>query len=253
MTRSRRIAVALASLTVGAGLGYAVHSARAAGIPATKALSYSGVLEGASGPVSGSHDIQVTLYDAATAGNQLCQAPSTPVPIADGHFSVQLPDACAASVGANPNVWVDVFVDGADTGRTPIGAVPYAVEANHATSATTASAVVTAAWQAVPVTAGAPVAAWSDGRFGTGLQYSNVGAYTCLRGLIEPSQAGYTDVFATLPAGSRPNIFMIFVAAGSAGDTHIQITSSGEISFRDVSVPASAWVSLAGICFSNAP
>ena len=34
------------------------------------------------------------------------------------------------------NVWADVLVDGSDTGRTPIGAVPYAVEANHAVNAT---------------------------------------------------------------------------------------------------------------------
>jgi hypothetical protein len=144
MTRNRRIVVGLTTLIIGAGLGYAVRSARAAGIPATKALSYSGTLEDSGGPVTGTHNVQVTLYDAATAGNQLCQAASAPIAIASGRFTVLLPDACTTAAGANQNIWVDVFVDGADTGRTPIGAVPYAVEANHAVKADTATAATNA-------------------------------------------------------------------------------------------------------------
>jgi hypothetical protein len=139
MTRNRRIVVGLVSLTLAAGFGYAVRSARAAGIPASKALSYSGVLQDANGPVSGMHNIQVTLYDAVTAGNQLCQVPSAPFTVTSGRFTVPLPDACTTAVGANANSWIDVVVDGADTGRTPIGAVPYAVEANHAVNATNAT------------------------------------------------------------------------------------------------------------------
>jgi hypothetical protein len=145
MTRNRRIVVGLVSLTLAAGFGYAVRSARAAGIPASKALSYSGVLQDANGPVTGMHNIQVTLYDAVTAGNQLCQVPSAPFTVASGRFTVQLPDACTTAVGANPSAWIDVVVDGADTGRTPIGAVPYAVEANHAVNATNATNATTAA------------------------------------------------------------------------------------------------------------
>lgn len=57
-------------------------------VPAAKALSYSGVLEDGNGPVNGSHNIQVTLYDAAAAGNLLCQAPSAAIAVADGHFNV---------------------------------------------------------------------------------------------------------------------------------------------------------------------
>jgi hypothetical protein len=81
------------------------------------------------------HNIQVILYDAVTAGNNLCQTASASMNIVNGRFAVQLPDTCTAAVGANSSAWVDVLVDGSDTGRTKLGAVPYAVEANHAASA----------------------------------------------------------------------------------------------------------------------
>lgn len=47
-------------------------------------------------------------------------------------------------MAGNPNVWVDVLVDGADTGTTKIGAVPYAVEANHTPNADNATTAATA-------------------------------------------------------------------------------------------------------------
>jgi hypothetical protein len=149
MTRRNRIVLCSAAMGLAVALGYAIRAA-ASGIPSTSALSYAGVLEDANGPITGSHNIQVILYDAATAGNNLCQSTSAALGIAEGHFSVQLPDACTTAVGANPNVWADVLVDGSDTGRTKIGAVPYAIEANHAvnadkaTTATTAAAATTA-------------------------------------------------------------------------------------------------------------
>jgi hypothetical protein len=150
MTGRKRIVIGIASLGLAAGLGYAIRAA-ASGIPSTNALSYAGVLEDATGPISGSHNVQVIFYDAATAGNNLCQSTTAALSITNGHFSVQLPDACATAVGANPNVWVDVLVDGSDTGRTKIGAVPYALEANHSVSATTAQgASGTLAQQIVP-------------------------------------------------------------------------------------------------------
>jgi hypothetical protein len=149
MIRRNRIVLSIASLGLAAGLGYAIR-ARASGVPSTGALSYAGVLDDANGPISGSHNIQVVLYDAAAGGNNLCQTTSSAINVANGQFSLLLPDTCTAAVAGNPNVWVDVFVDGADTGTTKIGAVPYAVEANHtsnadnATNATNATTAATA-------------------------------------------------------------------------------------------------------------
>jgi hypothetical protein len=134
----RRLVVSLASLGVAAGLGYALRAARAAGIPAANAMSYAGLLEDATGPITGMHNIQLYVYDAATAGNILCQSAPAALSVINGRFTVPLPDTCTAAVGTNSDAWIDVLVDGSDTGRTKIGAVPYAVEANHAVNATSA-------------------------------------------------------------------------------------------------------------------
>jgi hypothetical protein len=139
MNRRTRIVLGVAALGAAVGLGYAVRAARASGIPATGALSYAGVLEDANGPITGTHNLQVSLYDAATNGNLLCQFASAPVSVTNGHFSVPLPDTCTTAIGANANTWIDIVVDGADTGRAAVGAVPYAVEANHAVNADNAS------------------------------------------------------------------------------------------------------------------
>jgi hypothetical protein len=131
--RSRVVRVGC--LVLALSLGYAIRAAWAGGIPATKALSYVGLVETATGPLTGMHNIQVALYDAVTAGNLLCQTASTPLTLTNGRFSIQLPDSCTTAIGANANSWVDVLVDGSDTGRTMVEAVPYAVEANHAVNA----------------------------------------------------------------------------------------------------------------------
>ena len=136
--KSRKPVVGGIAAVVLVALGYALRAA-ASGIPAANALTYAGVLEDANGPVNATHNVQIALFDAAMAGNSLCQSTTLTLPIVDGHFSVQLPDACTAAVGANANVWADVLVDGSDTGRTKLGAVPYAVEANHAVAADNAS------------------------------------------------------------------------------------------------------------------
>jgi hypothetical protein len=135
----RSVAVGVGSVVLALGAGYAIRAAWAGGIPATNALSYAGVVQNGSGPVSGMHNLQVALYDAATAGNLLCQTASTSTMLTNGRFSLQLPNSCATAIGANANTWVDVLVDGGDTGRTMVEAVPYAIEANHAVNADNAT------------------------------------------------------------------------------------------------------------------
>jgi hypothetical protein len=138
MTRQGRALVTIGALVIAAAGGYALRAA-ASGAPGTGALTYAGVLEDPSGPVTGTHNVQVLLFDAPSAGSMLCQSPTAQVSVQDGHFAVQLPDACASAVAATSSAWVDVLVDGSDTGRTKIGAVPYAIEANHAVTASSAA------------------------------------------------------------------------------------------------------------------
>ena len=111
-------------------VAYFAGRARAAGIPATQALTYSGVLTDATGtPMTGTVPIQIALFDAATAGNQACVTVSAPQTLVGGAFQIALPDACTTAVAANPDLWVDVLVSGLSVGRTKLGAVPYAVAA----------------------------------------------------------------------------------------------------------------------------
>ena len=125
--------VSLAALA-GAIVGYSVEHARAAGIPATTALTYSGVLTDASGvPLTGSKNIQIQLSDMT--GAVACTVGPTAITLKAGSFSLPLLDACTTAVHANPDLWVEVFADGSSLGRTKLGAVPYAVEAAHAKSA----------------------------------------------------------------------------------------------------------------------
>ncbi|MBX3092871.1 MAG: hypothetical protein KF764_14070 [Labilithrix sp.] len=136
----RRIVIPCVAGGVLAFTVWAVRTARADGVPAVNALSYSGVVEDAAGPVQGPHNIQVTLYDAASSGNATCQTPPTSVTLVNGRFTIALPDACAAAVASKSDTWVSVLVDGSDTGRTKIGAVPYALEAGRAAKATAVEA-----------------------------------------------------------------------------------------------------------------
>src|SRR4051812_17387326 len=111
-------------------VAYFAGRARAAAIPATAALTYSGVLTDANGaPMTGSVPIQIAVWDAATAGNQVCVTASAPQALVAGAFQVTLPEACTAAVHANADLWVEVLVSGLAIGRTKLGAVPYAVVA----------------------------------------------------------------------------------------------------------------------------
>ena len=115
------------------GAYFGARSAGAVGIPATGALTYAGVLEDANGaPISGQKNIALEVFDAATAGTKRCEVTSRAYTLVSGRFEIPLPDTCTAAVAATPDLWVDVLVDGATTGRAKLGAVPFAIEARRA-------------------------------------------------------------------------------------------------------------------------
>jgi hypothetical protein len=147
---------------IGLGVGLAFGGAAffagrawAGGIPTTVPLVYTGLLQNADGsPFNATgHYIEIKLWDAATAGTQLCDTSSQPLTVdSTGHFSLPLIDTvndCANAVGTHPDTYVEVLLDGAVLGakRSKLGAVPYAIEANHAVraeSATSASSATAA-------------------------------------------------------------------------------------------------------------
>lgn len=108
----------------------------AGGIPESEALTYSGRLESPDGePLTGERNIEVKLWDASEGGSSLCSSNSQSVELEQGRFTVSLHDSCTAAVGEHAETWVEVLVNGSSLGRAKTGAVPYAVEANHAKSA----------------------------------------------------------------------------------------------------------------------
>jgi hypothetical protein len=135
-TQLKRLsAYAAIALAASAGTLLAVR-ARAAGIPDADVLTYTGYLENPDGSaLTGKHAISVRFLAAADATKALCtgDAPSKDA-LVSGRFQVPLPD-CADIVKANPNLFVDVQVDGAWLGATKLGAVPYAIEAGRASDA----------------------------------------------------------------------------------------------------------------------
>ena len=136
MNRSFKWA-AIAAILGSLGGALLTTSSWADGIPETAALSYSGRLEAADGePMTGEHNIEVRFWDSASGGtSSLCTSDSHPVTLEQGRFDVQLPDTCTDAVSANPDVWVEVLVNGGSLGRVKAGAVPYAVESSHSTTA----------------------------------------------------------------------------------------------------------------------
>jgi hypothetical protein len=123
--------------TATVGIAYLVGRDHAAGIPApATALTYTAVLtDGAGAPLTGMKNIQVILWDAATNGTQQCASASTALTLQAGSFSLTLPATCTAAIHASPDLWAELLVDGGSLGRTKLGAVPYAIEADKAAGA----------------------------------------------------------------------------------------------------------------------
>ena len=61
-----------------------------------------------------------------------CSFGPSAVVLAAGTFQVVLPPECSTAIHGHGDLWLEVFVDGATLGRTKLGAVPYALEADHA-------------------------------------------------------------------------------------------------------------------------
>jgi hypothetical protein len=140
--RTRNLAVLIAlCCAISGALGVLGHRVFAVGIPAANTLTYTGVLEDANGvALAGSRNIQLQLWDAASGGTIQCATSSTPVTLVGGRFQIPLADACATAVKGHPDLWVEALVDGASLGRTKLGAVPYALEAQQAQEAGSAIA-----------------------------------------------------------------------------------------------------------------
>lgn len=145
-TISKRSLVTLLLATcVALGAGYGLR-AYADGAPTNKPLFYAGTIEANRVPSTGLHTVTLTLFDMAMGGSTLCTSESTKVPVEAGRFRVEVSPECVALMKSKPDLWVGLRFTGPDgvphelPDRTKIGAVPYALEAQHAVSASSAGA-----------------------------------------------------------------------------------------------------------------
>ncbi len=131
----RKILSHLATSTIAVCVVFVV--ARAAGTPTTNPLVYRGVLEEAGAPVSGARNVALRVWNDATAtaaANLACNViPGSPTQIEGGRFDIVLGTECVAAVRDNPDLWIEVLVDNVSLGRSPVGAVPYALETGRPT------------------------------------------------------------------------------------------------------------------------
>jgi len=74
----------------------------------------------------------ITLYNAQ---NMTCVTPPANRTLSMGRFQVTLDPSCTDFVHANPDVSVQVIVEGVQLPKTKLGAVPYALEAQRAMEA----------------------------------------------------------------------------------------------------------------------
>jgi len=139
---TKRILIALSACAATFVGGYGVR-VLAEGAPAEQPLFYSGVLESNGSLASGEHTITLELFDAQSGGNQLCAIERASEVVA-GRFRIDASE-CADAMRENADAWVAVsFVsdDGVErtiSGRSKVGAVPYALEADRAKTASAAT------------------------------------------------------------------------------------------------------------------
>ncbi len=127
--------LALGLVAAGTLLGFGFRTVLADGIPDKDPLYYSGMLTESGQPVNGQRAIGINLYADPSTTTALCQTVASNADVVNGRFRVPLAAACKAQINQNTSAWVEV-VDGVTSlGRSKIGAVPYAVEADRAANA----------------------------------------------------------------------------------------------------------------------
>jgi hypothetical protein len=131
-------------LAAGSGVLTAVAlrgRAGAEGIPTAEPLHYAGELIENGVPVDDTRAVVLTLWSHATAtdaGSKKCETSAPATAIMKGSFRVALDPACVAQIRSTPDLWIEPVVGGKSLGRRKIGAAPYAIEADHAATASEA-------------------------------------------------------------------------------------------------------------------
>ncbi len=135
-------ALALGGACFAAGIGIAAEFPETDG-----ALVYSGLITDDMGiPRDTSQAIVVTLYTAASGGSAICTATEPVVDLNEtqGRFAVALPDICADAIADAGDAWAQVKVGNITLPRQKLGAVPFALVAREAQTASVAEVALEA-------------------------------------------------------------------------------------------------------------
>lgn len=143
MIKNTAVACGAALVAATAALGGYGLSALAEGAPTSQPLFYSGTLEDGGRLAEGRYDVTVKLFDRSAAGDDLCEVSVSDLAVERGRFRIDV-SSCGPAIEAEPDAWVEVTVRSESNvdrtfDRTKIGAVPYALQAQHAVTATSAS------------------------------------------------------------------------------------------------------------------
>ena len=129
-------------VALGALCAYGARHVFADGIPASDPLYYAGYLTENGEPVNATRDLAIRLWpnaQAAPGESALCSTDVGNTSIVEGRFRVPLSQSCAQAIRQRSDTYVEVVVDtDLSLGRAKIGAVPYAIEAERAGSASSA-------------------------------------------------------------------------------------------------------------------
>jgi hypothetical protein len=141
MKRSHLVG-ALSLVLVSLAAGYELRVS-AEGPPTVQPVFYAGTIEADGKLARGNYTILLELYAAEKDGKKLCSSESK-VSVDNGRFRVVVSQDCVSAMQTTPDAWAAVTFTGDDRvphnidGRTKVGAVPYAMEAQHAVEATSA-------------------------------------------------------------------------------------------------------------------
>jgi hypothetical protein len=139
MACQRDLTLLAAGFAVALGMVATYHLGRAHadGLPATDTMYFGGTLDENGVLVTGTRDVTVRFYDAESGGTPVCETAAPAAPLQAGRFRIALNARCTTAVRDNANVWSQLTV-GTTTiaGRSRLGAVPYAVEAQRASGLT---------------------------------------------------------------------------------------------------------------------
>jgi hypothetical protein len=127
LRRGKWIGISTALLIIA---GYSIVRAGSEPTYGEPPLLFSGMLSDAAGPLSGSHQIALSLWkssDTSTASNLVCQGSAAAVDVNAGNFQVPLDATCAAAFAQYRQIFYQVTVDGTAFPAQQVGGVPFAL------------------------------------------------------------------------------------------------------------------------------